>query len=45
MMVYFRKRLPESVVNECNERIIRHGLAAIQAKASQAVTFRKGVTP
>jgi hypothetical protein len=35
MMVYFRKRLPESVVNECNERIIRHGLAAIQAKASQ----------
>jgi len=23
MMVHFRKRLPESVVNDCNERIIR----------------------
>jgi hypothetical protein len=35
MMVYFRKRLPESVVNDCNERIIRHGLAVIQSTASQ----------
>ena len=26
MMVYFRNRLPESVVNDCNERIVRHGL-------------------
>ena len=26
MMVYFRKRLPEAVVNDCNERIVRHGL-------------------
>ena len=24
MMVYFRKRLPESVVNDCNKRIVRH---------------------
>ena len=30
MMVYFRKRLPESVVNDCNERIVRHGLNVIQ---------------
>jgi hypothetical protein len=35
MMVYLRKRLPESVVNDCNERIIRHGLAVIQSTASQ----------
>ena len=35
MMVYFRKRLPESVVNDCNERIIRHGLAVIKSTASQ----------
>ena len=27
MMVHFRKRLPESVVNDCNERIVRHGMA------------------
>jgi IS5 family transposase len=26
MMVYLRKRLPEAVVNDCNERIMRHGL-------------------
>ena len=35
MMVYFRKRLPESVVNDCNEQIIRHGLAVIQSTAAQ----------
>jgi IS5 family transposase len=28
-MVYFRKRLPEAVVNGCNERIVRHGLKVI----------------
>jgi IS5 family transposase len=33
MMVYSRKRLSESVVNNCNERIIRHGLAVIQSTA------------
>ena len=34
MMVYFRKRLPESVVNDCNERIVRHGLNVISSAAS-----------
>jgi IS5 family transposase len=35
MMIYFRKWLPESVVNDCNERIIRHGLAVIKSTTSQ----------
>jgi hypothetical protein len=34
MMVYFRKRLPESVVNDCNQRIVRHGLRVIRSSAS-----------
>jgi len=34
MMVYFRKRLPESVVNDCNERIVRHGLNVIHSFAA-----------
>ena len=34
MMVYFRKRLPESVVNDCNERIVCHGLNVIRSAAS-----------
>jgi IS5 family transposase len=34
MMVYFRKRLPESVVNDCNERIVRYGLNVISSAAS-----------
>jgi IS5 family transposase len=34
MMVYFRKRLPESVVNDCNERVVRHGLKVIRSSAS-----------
>ncbi|WFN57741.1 IS5 family transposase [Synechococcus sp. CCFWC 502] len=25
MMVYFRRRLPEKTINDCNERIVRHG--------------------
>ena len=29
MMVDFSKRLPESVVNDCNKRIVRHGLNLI----------------
>jgi transposase, IS5 family len=33
MMVYYRKRLPESVVNDCNERIVRHGLNVICSSA------------
>lgn len=35
MMVYFRKRLPESVANDCNEQIIRHGFAVIQSTSFQ----------
>jgi hypothetical protein len=34
MMVYFRKRLPESVVNDCNERIVCHGLNVIYSSAA-----------
>jgi hypothetical protein len=35
MTVYFRKRLPEAVVNGCNERIVRHGLIVIRSSGSQ----------
>jgi transposase, IS5 family len=35
MMVYFRKRLPESVINDCNERIVCHGLNVIRSAASE----------
>jgi len=35
MMVYFRKRLREAVVNYCNERIMRHSLAVIKSTALQ----------
>ena len=35
MLVYFRKRLPEAVVNDCNERIVRHGLKVIRSSGSQ----------
>ena len=31
MMVYFRKRLPEAIVNDCNERIVRYGLKVIHS--------------
>ena len=31
MMVYFRKRLPEAVLNDCNERIVRYGLKVIHS--------------
>lgn len=34
MMVYFRKRLPESVVNDCNERIVRYGLRVIDSSGA-----------
>jgi IS5 family transposase len=33
MKAYFRKRLPESVLNDCNERILRHGLNVIRSSA------------
>jgi transposase, IS5 family len=35
MIVYFRKRLPESIVNDCNERIVRHGLNLIRSAESE----------
>lgn len=35
MMVYFRKRLPETVVNDCNERIVQHGLSLIRASETE----------
>lgn len=35
LMVYFRRRLPESVINDCNERIVRHGLNVIRSADSQ----------
>lgn len=31
MMVYFRKRIPESVVNDFNEQIVSHGLNMIRS--------------
>ncbi len=34
MMVYFQKRLPESVVNDCNERVVRHGLSVSCSSAA-----------
>lgn len=33
MMVNFRKRLTESVVNDCNERIVLHDLKEIRSAA------------
>jgi IS5 family transposase len=35
MMVYFRKRLPEAVMNDCNERFVRYGLKVIRSSDSQ----------
>ncbi len=35
MMVYFRKRLPEAVINDCNERIVRYGLSVIQSETAE----------
>ena len=35
IMVDFRKRLPEAVVSDCNERIVRHGLTVIRSSDSQ----------
>jgi hypothetical protein len=36
VMVYFRKRVQESIVNDCNERIIRNGLNIIRSAESEA---------
>ena len=35
MMVYFRKGLPEAVVNDCNERIVRYGMNLIRASETE----------
>jgi IS5 family transposase len=35
MMMYFRKRLPGAVLNDCNERIVHHSLSVIRASDSQ----------
>ena len=35
MMVDFRKRLPEAVVNDCNERIVQHGLNLIRSAETE----------
>jgi IS5 family transposase len=35
MMMYFRKRQPEAVINDCKERIVRHGLAVIQSDSAE----------
>jgi IS5 family transposase len=42
MMVYFRKRLPEAVVNDCNERIVRYGLKVIRSSDSQGPSDDNG---
>ena len=42
MMVYFRKRLPQAVVNDCNERIVRHGLKVIRSSDSQGPSDDNG---
>ena len=34
MMVYFRKQFAESVVNDCNERIVRHGLNVMSSPSN-----------
>ncbi len=38
MMVHFRKRLPEAVVNDCNERIVSHGLKVIRSSNPQGLS-------
>jgi len=43
MLVYFRKRLPESIVNDCNERIVRNGLNVIRSSDSQGEDNSRGV--
>ncbi len=35
MIVCYRKRLPEKVVNDCNERIVRLGLTVVRSAESQ----------
>lgn len=35
MIVSFRKRLPEAVINDCKARIAQHGLAVIQSQVAE----------
>ncbi len=42
MMVYFRKHHPEAVVNDCNERIVRHDLKVIPSSVSQGSSDGNG---
>jgi len=35
MMVYFRKPLPEAIVNECNELIVSHRFKVIRSSDSK----------
>lgn len=42
-MVYFRKRLPESMENDSNERIIRHGLNVIHSSAANDLDDEVGI--
>lgn len=35
MIVYCRKHLPKTVVNDCNERIARHNMKVIRSSDSQ----------
>jgi hypothetical protein len=37
MLVYLRKRLPETVVNGWNKRIVYHGLTVVRSASSQDV--------
>ncbi len=36
-MVYLRKDLPEAVVNDCNERNVRHGLKVIRTSDTEGL--------
>jgi IS5 family transposase len=42
MKVYFHKRLVEVVVNDCNERIVRHSLKVIGTSDSLESLDRRG---
>jgi hypothetical protein len=45
VMVYFHKRLPESVVNDCNEPIIHHGFAVLYSTVTQDLITHKPPQP
>ena len=43
MMVYFRKRLPEAVINDCNERIVRSALPLSNLRQPRSLMMTKTV--